>query len=62
MQRPGQVGATPGRSTSVFPTLMASEATTKNQPPDMDIMAFHTRPGRAKGSSSLRKRWKGRKR
>ena len=41
----------PGSSTLVSPTVMASDATTKNQPPDMDIMVFQTRPGVAKGTS-----------
>ena len=44
----------PGRVTVLLPTVMASEATTKNQPPDIDIMVFQIRPGMAKGSSSLR--------
>jgi hypothetical protein len=35
---------------------MASAATTKNQPPATDIMAFHTRFGAAKGTSSFQKR------
>ncbi len=37
----------------VLPTVIASDATTKNQPPDMLIMVFHTSAGVAKGSSSL---------
>lgn len=49
----------PGRLTVVSPTVMASDATTKNQPPDIDIIMFHTRPGVAKGSSSLMKRCHG---
>jgi hypothetical protein len=40
----------------VSPTEIASEATTKNQPPDMDIMVFQTRPGMAKGTSSRQNR------
>ena len=40
----------------VSPTLTASEATTKNQPPDIDIMVFHTRPGMANGTSSRQNR------
>ncbi len=32
--------------------MIASEATTKNQPPDMDIIMFQMRPGMAKGASS----------
>src|SRR5215475_659877 len=35
---------------------MASEATTKNQPPDIDIIAFQIRPGIAKGTSRRQKR------
>ena len=41
----------PGMVTVVRPTFIASEATTKNQPPDIDIMVFHTRAGVANGSS-----------
>jgi hypothetical protein len=33
------------------PTETASDATTKNQPPDMDIIVFHTNPGIANGTS-----------
>ena len=43
----------PGSMYWVLPTVKASEATTKNQPPDMDIMVFQIRAGVAKGSSSL---------
>ena len=46
----------PGRETVVSPTVMASEATTKNQPPDIDIIVFQTRPGMAKGTSRRQKR------
>jgi hypothetical protein len=35
---------------------MASEATTKNHPPDIDIIMFQTRPGMANGTSSRQKR------
>ena len=35
------------------PTLIASDATTKNQVPDMDIMAFQISPGAANGTSSV---------
>ncbi len=42
----------PGRLTVVSPTVIASEATTKNQPPDIDIMVFQIRPGAANGASS----------
>ncbi len=38
------------------PTLIASDCTTKNQPPDMEIMAFQTRPGAAKGTSKVQNR------
>ncbi len=44
----------PGRAMLRLPTVKASDATTKNQPPDMDIMVFQISPGMAKGSSSLR--------
>ncbi len=37
----------PGKAIEVCPTVMASEATTKNQPPDIDIIMFHTRLGMA---------------
>ena len=47
---------TPGSLMLWFDTEMASEATTKNQPPDIDIIMFHSRPGIAKGSSSRQKR------
>ena len=43
---------TPGRVIVVSPTVIASDATTKNQPPDIDIMVFQIRPGMAKGASS----------
>src|SRR5260370_39017651 len=46
----------PGSFTVVSPTVIASEATTKNQPPDIDIMVFQIRPGAAKGTSSRQKR------
>ena len=36
----------------VSPTVIASEATTKNQPPDIDIMVFQISPGIANGASS----------
>ena len=42
----------PGKVIVVSPTEIASEATTKNQPPDMDIIMFQIRPGIAKGASS----------
>src|SRR5664279_2011714 len=35
---------------------MASEATTKNQPPDIDIIMFHNRAGSANGSSRRQNR------
>ena len=46
----------PGSLIVVSPTVMASEATTKNQPPDIDIMVFQIRPGAANGASSRQKR------
>ncbi len=49
----------PGRVTVLSPTVIASEATTKNQPPDIDIMVFQISPGMAKGSSSRRNRRQG---
>ena len=42
----------PGSVTVVSPMVIASEATTKNQPPDIDIMVFQIRPGAANGTSS----------
>ena len=49
----------PGSFTVVSPTVMASEATTKNQAPDIDIMVFQIRPGAANGTSRRRKRSQG---
>ena len=49
----------PGSVTVVSPTLIASEATTKNQPPDMDIIMFQTSGGMANGTSSRQKRIQG---
>ena len=46
----------PGSVTVVLPTVIASEATTKNQPPDIDIIVFQIRPGMANGTSSRQKR------
>jgi hypothetical protein len=46
----------PGRRTSVSPTVTASEATTKNQPPDIDIMVFQISPGAANGASTRQNR------
>ncbi len=43
---------TPGSVTVVSPTVIASEATTKNQPPDIDIIVFQIRLGTANGASS----------
>ena len=40
----------------VSPTVIDSDATTKNQPPDIDIIVFQIRPGMAKGTSSRQKR------
>src|ERR1019366_1290760 len=47
---------TPGSAMLVWPTLMASEATTKNQLPDIDIIMFHSSAGMANGTSSRQKR------
>src|SRR5215813_13948603 len=41
---------------SWFATDTASAATRKNQPPDIDIIMFHSSPGVAYGSSSRQKR------
>ena len=46
----------PGSVTVVSPTVIDSDATTKNQPPDIDIIVFQIRPGIAKGTSSRQKR------
>src|ERR1700760_1815678 len=46
----------PGSFQLLSPTDTASEATTKNQPPDIDIMVFQTSPGTAKGTSNFQKR------
>ncbi|CAJ6952875.1 Uncharacterised protein [Burkholderia pseudomallei] len=46
----------PGSAMRRPPTEIASEATTKNQPPDIDSIAFQTRPGIANGTSSRQKR------
>ena len=43
----------------VLPTLIASEATTKNQPPDIDIIMFQMSAGMANGTSSRQKRIQG---
>ena len=47
---------TPGSLMFWFETEMASEATTKNQPPDIDIIMFQSSPGVANGSSRRQKR------
>ncbi len=46
----------PGSVTVVLPTLMASDATTKNQLPDIDIIMFQISCGIANGTSSRQKR------
>ncbi len=46
----------PGSSQVWSPSVIASDATTKNQPPDIDSMVFHTSPGMANGTSSRQKR------
>ena len=56
----------PGSFHVVSPTVTASLATTKNQPPDIDIMVFQTSPGMANGASirqnfcqgDRRRRWR----
>jgi hypothetical protein len=48
--------------TVVSPTLMASAATTKNQPPDIDIIMFQMSAGTAKGTSTRQKRIQGARR
>src|ERR1700730_1743288 len=45
----------PGNFQLLSPTDTASDATTKNQPPDIDIIVFQTRPGVAKGTSRRQK-------
>ena len=45
----------PGNVTVVLPTLIASEATTKNQLPDIDIIMFQISCGIANGTSSRQK-------
>ena len=52
----------PGSFQVVLPTETASEATTKNQPPDIESMVFHTSPGTANGTSSRQKRCQGERR
>src|ERR1700722_15431765 len=49
----------PGSFQLLSPTDTASDATTKNQPPDIDIMVFQTRPGVPNGTSSRQKRCHG---
>jgi len=44
---------TPGSVTVVLPTLIASDATTKNQLPDIDIIMFQISCGMANGTSSF---------
>jgi len=49
----------PGSNTVVLPTLIASDATTKNQLPDMDIIMFQMSWGMAKGTSTRQNRIQG---
>ncbi len=49
----------PGSATVVCPTLIDSEATTKNQPPDIDIIMFQMSAGIANGTSSCQNRIQG---
>src|SRR5260363_272922 len=46
----------PGSRKVCCPTVIASEATIKNQPPDIDIIMFQMRPGIENGTSSFQKR------
>ena len=46
----------PGSVIVVLPTLIASEATTKNQLPDIDIIMFQMSCGMANGTSRRQKR------
>src|SRR5207247_10663989 len=46
----------PGKRIVWLDTVIASEATTKNQPPETDIIMFHTSAGTACGTSSRQKR------
>ena len=46
----------PAASIVLLPTVIASDATTKNQPPDIDIIMFQMRPGIENGTSSCQKR------
>ena len=46
----------PGSCQVCSPSVIASDATTKNQPADIDSMVFHTSPGMANGTSSRQKR------
>ena len=50
---------TPGKATDECPTLIDSEATTKNQPPDIDSIMFHTSAGMPNGTSSCQNRIQG---
>jgi hypothetical protein len=45
----------PGKVTVVLPTLIASDATTKNQLPDIDIIMFQMSCGMANGTSRRQK-------
>ena len=46
----------PGSVTVCEPTVIASLATTKNQPPDIDIIMFQISGGTANGTSSRQNR------
>ncbi len=46
----------PGSVQLLLPREIASDATTKNQPPDIDSIMFHTSPGMANGTSSRQNR------
>lgn len=49
----------PGSVKVLLPTVIASDATIKNQPPDIDIIMFQISPGMANGASSFQKRCHG---
>src|SRR5580704_12350982 len=55
----GDVGADAGQCDAVSPTVSASDATTKNQPPETDIIMFQMSGGMAKGTSRRQKRTQG---
>src|SRR5689334_7649928 len=46
----------PGSAIVVWPTLIASDKVTKNQPPDIDIIMFQINGGRPNGTSMRQNR------